>query len=165
MVKPKNLPNMNQAAMVYAHGGGGVSMTAKMTISEAHRHAVECGCVVFSVDYRKGPEVQCPRNHLDFFQAIEHIVTNASQYGINRSEICAGGYSGGGWIVMGAMIQYLKQKMPNPIKAQFLVSPMVYEVLPSMQYKALHEWETFSLLGSSGKYNFYNMLTQNIEMK
>merc|ERR1712021_223351 len=117
-----------------------------MTISEAHRHAVECGCVVFSVDYRKGPEVQCPRNHLDFVDAIEHIVTNASQYGINRSEICAGGYSGGGWIVMGAMIQYLKLKLPNPIKALFLVTPMVYEILPSMKFDALHEWETYTLL-------------------
>lgn len=104
MVKPKKQAETNQAAFVFAHGGGACVMSAKLCIDECHRYAVDWDCVCFSVDYRKGPETQCPRNQLDFMEAIDHVAANVDKYGINKDQICIGGLSGGGWIAMGAMV-------------------------------------------------------------
>lgn len=132
MVKPKTLSNFNQAAFIYAHGGGACIGSAQFLIDECHRYAVDWNCVCFSVDYRKGPEVQCPRNQLDFMESIDYIYENSDKLGINKNKICVGGLSGGGWICMGAMVQYYKQKKRNPVKCQFLITPMVAEVLPNV---------------------------------
>jgi len=49
-------------------------------------------------------------------EAIDYIASNAEKYGINRDQICIGGMSGGGWIAMGATVQYIKAKKPCPAK-------------------------------------------------
>jgi len=104
-------------------------MSAKLCIDECHRYASDWDCVCFTVEYRKGPEFQCPRGQLDFMEAIDHVAANADKYGINKDQICIGGLSGGGWIAMGAVVQYVKAKKPCPAKCQFLITPMVCDEL------------------------------------
>jgi len=104
MIKPQEQAKENQASFIFAHGDGAVSGSAESSLFEATRYAVDWDCVCFSVDYRIGPEVQSPRNFLDFVEAIEFIHLNADSYGIDKTKICAGGNSGGAWVSLGAMI-------------------------------------------------------------
>jgi len=41
-------------------------------------------------------------------ESIDYIYENSDKLGINKNKICVGGLSGGGWICMGAMVQYYK---------------------------------------------------------
>ena len=93
---------MNAAVYVYAHQGGAMSLTAKLYTPLMAITALNLNCVVFNVDYRKGPEVKAPRGQLDFVESIDHIIANKQQYGIDTSKICIAGASGGGWIIVGA---------------------------------------------------------------
>ena len=82
--------------------------------------AVSCvnlGCVVVSVDYRKGPEVKCPIGQQDFVDAVLHIHDNSQIFGINPKKICMAGLSGGGWIVAGAANILEKTSRLGKIKA------------------------------------------------
>ena len=60
--KPKSLETTSIApAYIYAHGGGAFAFEAR---DFNNIMAVTCqnlNCVVISVDFRKGPEVKCPR--------------------------------------------------------------------------------------------------------
>lgn len=44
--------------MVYAHGGGAVCGNAKMYTPFLSHMAVDCGIVVFNVEYRLAPETR-----------------------------------------------------------------------------------------------------------
>jgi len=126
---------------VYAHSGGACTLSALECIDECHRYATYWNCICFSVDYRKGPEVLAPRGQLDFMEALDYVATNAETYGVDVGKICIGGRDGGGWICMGACIQYIDMNKINPAKCQFLISPMVFEALPNTPDSDLEPWE------------------------
>lgn len=73
MTRPKKLTAKNQAALVWAHRGNGCWFNAELFMPETNRIALEYDCIVFSVDYRKGPEVRTPGGMEDFALAIEHV--------------------------------------------------------------------------------------------
>jgi acetyl esterase/lipase len=54
------MEGVGNSAFVFAHGGAGTMLSAEESIFECYRYAVDFNCVVFSVDYRKGPETKCP---------------------------------------------------------------------------------------------------------
>merc|ERR1711915_675280 len=91
--------------IVYAHGGGAVAGSSSSHRGYLSHMAVSCGVVVFSVDYRLGPETRCPNNVLDFYEAIKYVAANAEQLGVDPSRIAMAGESGGGYICAGAMVQ------------------------------------------------------------
>ena len=90
------------AAYIYAHGGGAFVFQASDFDNTMAVTCLNLDCVVISVNYRKGPEVKCPRGQQDFVDAVLYISENPSQFGIDSSRICMAGISGGGWIVTGA---------------------------------------------------------------
>lgn len=60
-IMPNNLQNGKLLpAMVVACGEQGIARTAELHIPMAARFAVECQCIVFSINCRTAPEFKCP---------------------------------------------------------------------------------------------------------
>jgi len=85
MIRPKSLPKENNAAYIYAHGGGGVMFTAVMENDSMMYTALNLQCVVFNVEYRLGPEAKAPKGQCDMAAAVRHVSKNASKYGVNKN--------------------------------------------------------------------------------
>jgi len=123
---PKKLVGLkNNPCIVYAHGGGVIGGSAHL-----HRHylahmAVDCNVVVFNVDYRLAPEVRCPNNVLDFYEALKYVVGHSSELGVDPGRICIAGESGGGYICAGTMVQLAKKGEAGLVKVAIPAIAMI----------------------------------------
>merc|ERR1712183_346834 len=111
--------------IVYAHGGGAVFGSAKLYTRFLSHMALDCGVVVFNVDYRLAPETRCPNNVLDFYEVIKYVASNASELGIDPSKIAMAGESGGGYICAGAMVQLALKDESSIVKIAIPAIPML----------------------------------------
>jgi len=116
--QPKNV------AIIYAHGGGGVVGTPELYKTPLSIHAEAAGVVIFNVDYRLAPEAKCPKNVLDFYCAIKHIVANAESFGIDPERIAMVGESGGGYICFGTMVMLAQKNEGHLVKLAMPIIPM-----------------------------------------
>ena len=123
--KPKNFSRVNAPAYIYAHGGGAYALTADHMKPVLSHTCVNLNCVVFNINYRKGPEVKCPTGQQDFVDAVNHILANAAKYGIDATKSCLAGASGGGWIICGAANLMAKANNLAKIKAIFVQTAML----------------------------------------
>ena len=82
-------------------------------------------CVVFNIDYRKGPEVKCPTGQQDFVDAVTHVLSDPAKYGIDATKASLAGASGGGWIAGGAANLMAKANSLHKIKAIFMHTGML----------------------------------------
>ena len=72
---PKSIAdNKNNAAVIYAHSGGIIALSAHSIKPYLAKLAVDCGVVVFNVDYRLAPEAKCPENVKDFYSVLKYVV-------------------------------------------------------------------------------------------
>ena len=123
---PKSLESKrDNAAVIYAHGGGAVSGTAELYQPWLARYADYCGVIYFNVDYRLAPETKCPKNALDFYCAVKHIVEHAADYGVDPQRIAIAGDSGGGYIVMATMVMLAQKDEGHLIKLAIPEIPMI----------------------------------------
>ena len=72
--------------------------------------AVNCGVVVFNVDYRISPGVRAPTNILDFVAVVKHVASHAAELGVDPARIAIAGESGGGYIVAGTAVELARYK-------------------------------------------------------
>ena len=86
--------------------------------------AVDCGVVVFNVDYRRAPETKCPNNILDFYETLKHIIRNSELMGIDKSRIAIAGESGGGYICFGTMVLIAQRNESHFVKLAMPIVPM-----------------------------------------
>ena len=97
----------NSAALVWAHGGGGVSLSAsgenELMIRWAHKYK----CIVFNVEYSLAPEWKSPKGPRDFMHTFLHVYENAAKYNVDRTKIVIAGDSGGGFICLEAAYQLI----------------------------------------------------------
>ena len=123
---PKRLEShRGNPAIIYAHGGGGVSCSAELFKPWLSRAADSFGVVYFNVDYRIAPETKCPKNALDFYWAVKHIVENAKDLGIDPTRIAIAGDSGGGYIAMATMVMMAQKDEGNLVKLAIVGVPMI----------------------------------------
>ena len=123
---PKSLEaKRDNPAVIYAHGGGAVSGTAEMFQPWLAQIASDCGVIYFNVDYRLAPETKCPKNALDFYCAVKHIVEHAADYGVDPQRIAIAGDSGGGYIVMATMVMLAQKDEGHLIKLAIPGIPMI----------------------------------------
>jgi len=114
---PKNLVgNSNNAAIVFAHGGGCVSGSANDSKPFLDFMALSGNVVIFNVDYRLAPETKCPNNVKDFYEAVKYICQNAEKLGIDPKKICISGESGGGYVSLGACVMLAQNDESHLIK-------------------------------------------------
>ena len=129
----------SKACIIYAHGGGVVGGTAALYAGFLSHMAVDCGVVVFNVDYRLAPETRlasgpvwrlyiyfrCPNNVLDFYEAVKYVTKNTEDLGIDPSRIAIAGESGGGYICAGAMVHLARKEESHLVKLAMPVIPML----------------------------------------
>jgi acetyl esterase/lipase len=81
--------------LLHMHGGG-FMMTDPGWMPLLQGIAVDCHCVVVSVDYRLAPETRYPGSLEDNYAALKWAHAHAAELGIDRSRIAVGGESAGG---------------------------------------------------------------------
>ena len=123
---PKNLVgNSDNAAIVFAHGGGCVSGSANDSKPFLDFMALSGNVVIFNVDYRLAPETKCPNNVKDFYEAVKYICQNAEKLGVDPKKICVSGESGGGYVSLGACVMLAQNDESHLIKLFKPAIPMV----------------------------------------
>ncbi|WP_298291250.1 alpha/beta hydrolase fold domain-containing protein [Novosphingobium sp.] len=90
------LSSRPRPAILHIHGGGMVSGRARNSTAFSQMLAAEFDAVVVNVDYRLSPETPFPGPVLDNYAALEWMVKNASQLGIDTTRIAIMGESAGG---------------------------------------------------------------------
>lgn len=86
---------------MYFHTGAGIIGTPESEGNAVDRFAVETGCTIFNVDYRRAPEDPAPAGFEDGYNAYVSLYENAADYGIDPEKMAYFGASGGGWIASG----------------------------------------------------------------
>ena len=138
--------------------------TAKYSNQFMYKTAVEFKCIIFHVEYRKGPdgypyenvEFNFPAGQEDGSAVIRYVYHNASDLGVDKTRICIGGVSGGGWISLGASYLLYKSGDIHMVKLQWLDTPMISNQLPLTPVDELAEWEKGMAVGDL--YAVYKLL-------
>ena len=110
--------------VVNFHGGGWVQGNPEQTGWLSSRVAVRNNVVVISPSYRLAPEDRFPAGVEDARDAVEWVVKNANDLGINPERIAVMGDSAGGNLA--AVVALLARDAGGPeIRAQVLIYPGV----------------------------------------
>lgn len=112
-------------AIIYAHGGGVVGGSAEMFQPWLAHAADHLSVVYFNVDYRLAPETKCPKNALDFYCAVKHIIEHAAEFGVDPTRIAIAGDSGGGYIVMATNVMLAQKDEGHLVKLAIPSVPMM----------------------------------------
>lgn len=82
--------------IVYYHGGGWVIADIDVYDNSARSIAAKTGAIVYSVEYRKGPENKFPAAHNDAFAAYKQVLKDAEKFGGDPKLVAVMGESAGG---------------------------------------------------------------------
>jgi acetyl esterase/lipase len=121
----------NRSVFLHTHGGGYITPNPAMA-PMLQRVAMECGCLVVSVNYRLAPETHFPGSPLDNYAALSWVHSNAAALGIDPSRIAVGGESAGGGHAA-ALAIYARDRAEIPILFQLLIYPMLDDRTGSTQ--------------------------------
>jgi acetyl esterase len=108
--------------LLWLHGGGYVIGNAYDP--SAILFAEHAGCTVVSVDYRLAPEYPFPAGPEDSYAALQWMVENAEELGIDPDNIAIGGSSAGGGMAAGVALMNRDRGGPD-LKLQLLLYPMI----------------------------------------
>lgn len=113
----------NRPVLLHTHGGGMVLANIDL-YPFIQTIAMECHCVVVSVDYRMAPETSYFGSIADNYAALKWVHANADQLGIDRARIAVGGESaGGGHAALLAI--HARDRAEIPLCFQLLIYPML----------------------------------------
>ncbi|CAK7232835.1 hypothetical protein SBRCBS47491_008403 [Sporothrix bragantina] len=118
-------------AVVYAHGGGMISLDAATVQNSTARLAADSGVPFFSVDYRLAPEAPHPAPTEDVYHALVWLQTAAKggqvlhNIQIDPVRIAVAGESAGGGIAAGVALMARDRKLDPPLAKQILWYPML----------------------------------------
>jgi acetyl esterase/lipase len=111
-----------RAAVVYVHGGGFIAGDLDTEEVRCVRFALECDCVVVSVEYRLAPEHRFPAALDDCHAALCWTAASADALGVDPHRIGLAGASSGGNLA--AAVALLARDRGEPAVAfQLLVYP------------------------------------------
>ncbi|KAF2717045.1 alpha/beta hydrolase [Polychaeton citri CBS 116435] len=111
-------------AVVFAHGGGMISMAVDDYDKIIKRYTSLSGTPILAVDYRIAPESPAPGIVRDCYAGLEWLHAHASELNVDTNRIAVGGDSGGGGIAA-ALALYAKSQKGPKISKQFLLYPML----------------------------------------
>jgi len=110
--------------LYWMHGGGTMSGLPEQEDGMLFNLAQELDCVITSVNYRLSPENPFPKPINDCYEGLEHVVSNASEFGVNSDKIVVGGGSAGGLLSTSVAIRARNENGPK-ILLQVLLYPML----------------------------------------
>lgn len=108
---------------LHTHGGGYITPNPNL-VPFLQRIAMDCKCVVISVDYRLAPETRFPGPLDDNYAGLRWAYQNADSLGIDRARIAVGGESAGGGHAA-ALAIHARDLGQVPVVFQLLIYPML----------------------------------------
>lgn len=100
----------SDSVLLYLHGGGYVSCSARSHRPITSTLARQIGCRVFSLDYRLAPEYPFPAAVDDAANAYQWLLKS----GIKAQNIALAGDSAGGGLAIATMLRLRDEKIPLP---------------------------------------------------
>jgi len=110
--------------VLYIHGGGWVLGNVGTHDTLCRHFANAGGVMVASVGYRLSPEHSFPGPLEDCQDVLQHLVVEATRFGIDADRVGVAGDSAGGNLSAALTIKNRDEQGP-PIKAQLLVYPVI----------------------------------------
>ncbi len=118
----------DRPVFLHTHGGGYITPNPTM-LPFLQRIAMQCNCVVVSVDYRLAPETHFPGSLHDNYAALAWVHSHADSLGIDPARIAVGGESAGGGHAAALAIYARDRRVQGhseiPILFQLLIYPML----------------------------------------
>ncbi len=112
-----------RGGLLWMHGGGYIVGVARDD-ARCIEFAEVVGCTVVSVDYRLAPEATYKESIADCFAALNWMVENASELGIDSSRVAIGGGSAGGGLTAG-LAHYNRDNKGPELAFQLMIYPMI----------------------------------------
>ena len=112
-----------RGGLLWMHGGGYIVGVARDD-ARCIEFAEIVGCTVVSVDYRLAPESTYRESISDCFVALNWMVDNAADLGIDTARIAIGGGSAGGGLSAGLALYNRDNNGPD-LALQMLIYPMI----------------------------------------
>lgn len=122
LFRPKSFDGL-VPGMVHFHPGGWVLGVPELSTSTLLAIASVLKCVIVSVDYRLAPEHPFPAAHDDGLAALQWLVRNADDLGIDRDRLGLLGESAGATIATGLALYLRDEAEQNPLAFLSLVYP------------------------------------------
>ncbi|KAK3191491.1 hypothetical protein K4F52_002306 [Lecanicillium sp. MT-2017a] len=135
-------------AVLHMHGGGYIALRASINNVGNRAYALESGVQVFSVDYRLAPEHPYPTGLEDCWAALQHIISNAKDLGVDVARIGVMGESAGGGLAAAMTLLARDRNLSPPLARQILVFPMLddrnKEVVPEGMFSVWNHDDTLT---------------------
>lgn len=112
-----------RGGLLWLHGGGYI-VGVERDDARCIEFAEVVGCTVVSVGYRLAPESTYKESVADSFAALNWMVDNASELGIDASRVAVGGGSAGGGLTAGLALYNRDNRGPD-LAFQLLIYPMI----------------------------------------
>lgn len=112
-----------RGGLLWMHGGGYIVGLARDD-ARCIEFAEVVGCTVVSVDYRLAPEATYRESIADSFAALQWMVDNSDELGIDAGRIAIGGGSAGGGLTAGLAL-YNRDNQGPDLAFQLLIYPMI----------------------------------------
>lgn len=109
--------------LVYFHGSGWVIANIEITDTTCRSIANRAGCVVVSVNYQKAPEHRFPVAVDDAFAAVEWVVENSAELGIDSAKVGVIGDSAGGNLAAVTALRFRDESSVR-LRCQILIYPV-----------------------------------------
>lgn len=116
-------PDRIAPLMMFFHGGGWLLGSIDSHDVMARKIALATGCVVVSVDYRRGPDFRFPTASNDARDATVWAVEHAEEWGADASRLAVSGDSAGGNLAAAVTIA-LRDAGGPPVAHQLLMYPV-----------------------------------------
>ena len=110
--------------LLWIHGGGYVMGTIDLDDARIQEVVEQVGCVAVSVEYRLAPEFPFPSGLDDCYAALQWMVDNADELGLDRSRVAVGGASAGGGLAA-AVALVARDRGEIDLAFQLLIYPML----------------------------------------
>lgn len=112
-----------RGGLLWMHGGGYIVGLARDD-ARCIEFAEVVGCTVVSVDYRLAPEATYRESVADCFAALNWMVDNSEDLGIDAGRLAIGGGSAGGGLTAGLAL-YNRDHGGHELAYQLLIYPMI----------------------------------------
>lgn len=109
-----------EPAVVHMHGGGFISLSPAVMVTWLSEYVLKTGAQLFCVDYRLAPEYPYPTPLDDFWVALNLVIAQAEQFGIDASRIGVMGGGAGGGLPAGLTLLARHRRLQPPIARQTL---------------------------------------------